>query len=277
MNRKKIITAFGGSFFDRKEIDFIFKFVPHRDMLHVGAVILGLEGLPELLPCMKGKCKNGGEACIERKERKFRQQLYSYMSEKCAEVGCRHIVHKEDGCTPEQLLKETQYADLLVISQQNYAATVRNSEGVSLLISQMLEKCGCPVLVLPEQSPEIDQVVLTFDGSTAAMNGIKQFSYLLPELGRTLPITVLTTYDPSHMPSAQEEKLFIEYLRQHFDNLALHKLIDGAEHTLLRVVGLSPRTLMVVNNPSPQNLPLLNHLLAKEKPFTPFKFIAQAV
>ncbi len=275
MDRKKIVIGFAGGTFDKQEIDFTFKFLPNKHMLYVGAVINELEGVPQVLPCQGANCSGGGQACVQKKERKARQQLYKYLADKCEELGCRHIIHKEEGCQPHELIRETQYADLLIISQQTYNAYVKRAhEEKPVPFRKLLENVGCPVLVLPENSREIEQVVMTFDGTAAAMRGIKQFSYLLPELGGNLPVTVLTTYCEEE-PPFMEEKLFIEYLKQHFANLAVHKLNDETEHTIYSAVGLNTRTLMVVNNPSPRNLPMLSKLLNSEETLTPFKLFTQ--
>lgn len=276
MNRKKIIIGFSGSIFNKQEIDFAFKFLPHQDMLYVGAVVNDLEGVPQMPPCQGGgNCNNSEQACMQKKERKARQALYRYLADTSNEASCRHIVHKEDGCYPHELIRETQYADLLIISQQTYNARVKAAPGEEPVpFRKILEKGGCPVLVLPRNAREIEQVVMTFDGSANAMRGIKQFSYLLPELGNDLPVTVLTTYSEEAPPSL-EEKLFIEYLKQHFSNLALHKLSNDTEHTIYNAVGLNTHTLLVVNNPSPQNLPILSELMNGEEALVPFKLITQ--
>lgn len=276
MNRKKIILGFSGSIFNKQEIDFAIKFMPHIDMLYVGAVVNELEGVLQVLPCQGGgNCNNSEQACMQKKERKARQALYRSLSEKCNEAGCRHIIHKEEGCLPQELIRETQYADLLIISQQTYNASVKAAVGEEPVpFRKILERGGCPVLVLPRNARNIEQVVMTFDGSANAMRGIKQFSYLMPELGNKLPVTVLTTYCEEGPPSL-EEKLFIEYLKQHFPNLALHKLSNDTEHTIYSAVGLDTNTLLVVNNPSPRKLPILGELMNGEDAHSPFKLITQ--
>ncbi|WP_164674929.1 hypothetical protein [Anditalea andensis] len=273
MNRIKVVLGFGGSSFDKRELDGIFKFLPHSNMLYVGAVINDLDGIPLIMPCAGGKCGNN-VACVQKKEKKARQELYAYLSEKCEETACKYIIHKDEGCMPQELIRETQYADLLIINQETYNATVIN-EGESIPFRILLELAGCPVLVLPKDIANIEQVVMTFDGTAIAMRGIKQFSYLLPDVGNRLPVTVLTTYCEEGPPSI-EEKLFIEYLKQHFTNLALHKLCDDTEHTIYSAVGVDANTLLVVNNPSPQNLPILTKLLDCEEVMSPIKLFTRA-
>lgn len=274
MNRIKVVLGFGGSIFDKQELDGIFKFLPHGNMLFIGAVINDLTGIQMIIPCEGSKCKGNGLTCVQKKEKKNRQELYAYLAEKCDSNSCKHIIHKEDGCLPHELVRETHYADLLVINQETYNATVIN-DGESIPFRILLEIAGCPVLVLPKDMSNIEQVVMTFDGTAAAMRGIKQFSYLLPDIGISLPVTVLTTYSEEG-PPLMEEKLFIEYLKQHFTNLALHKLCDDNEHTMYSAVGINASTLLVVNNPSPQNLPILSKLLDCEEVVSPIKLFTRA-
>jgi len=274
MNRIKVVLGFGGSSFDKRELDGIFNFLPHSNMLFVGAVINDLDGIPVILPCESSKCNSIGITCVQKKERKARLDLYNYLAEKCEETSCKYIIHKDEGCLPHELIRETQYADLLIINQETYNATVIN-DGESIPFRILLEIAGCPVLVLPKDMTNIEQIVMTFDGTATAMRGIKQFSYLLPDIGNKLPVTVLTTYCEEGPPS-MEEKLFIEYLKQHFTNLALHKLCYDSEHTIYSAVGVNANTLLVVNNPSPQNLPVLSKLLDCEEVVSPIKLFTRA-
>lgn len=272
MNRIKVVLGFGGSSFDKRELDGIFKFLPHGNMLYVGAVINDLETVPVI--CQSNKCSRKELSSVQKKEKKVRQELYAYLSEKCEETSCKYIIHKDEGCLPHELIRETQYADLLIINQDTYNATVIN-DGESIPFRILLEIAGCPVLVLPKDMANIEQIVMTFDGTATAMRGIKQFSYLLPDVGNRLPVTVLTTYCEEGPPS-MEEKLFIEYLKQHFTNLALHKLCNDTEHTIYSAVGVDANTLLVVNNPSPQNLPILSKLLDCEEVMSPIKLFTRA-
>lgn len=274
MNRIKIILGFGGVNFDKRELDRIFKFLPHSNMLYVGAVINDLEGIPQIMPCESSRCNGNGLACIQKKEKKARQELYTYLAEKCEETNCKYIIHKDEGCLPHDLIRETQYADLLIINQETYNARVINN-GETIPFRILLEIAGCPVLVLPKDMANIEQIVMTFDGTATAMRGIKQFSYLLPDIGNSLPVTVLTTYCEEGPPS-MEERLFIEYLKQHFTNLALHKICNDTEHTIYSAVGVNANTLLVINNPSPQNLPLLSKLMDCDELVSPMKLFTRA-
>jgi hypothetical protein len=273
MNRKKIILGFGGKL-DLNELEFVFKLIPHQHVLFVGAVVNELIGTEAFPPCQSGTCKT--ESCQQKKERKARKAWYQELADQCKKSGSRYIIHKDDGCLSGELFRETNYADLLIINQQAYRSKVKNAEGEIVPFKKMLEQSGCPVLVLPVNTVDVDQVVMTFDGTAKSLNGIKQFAYLLSELGQSLPVTILTTYCEEG-PLDLDEKLFIEYLKQHFSSVALHKLSDDSEHTLYSAVGLNANTLMVVNNPSPKNLRILSNVLNSEDSSVPFKLFTQPI
>jgi hypothetical protein len=260
MRCKKILIGFGSNIYSELEVDFTIRYLAQPKMLLVGAVLSDLQGLTGHEPCEDQECKGTPQACEHRKVSKDRQRLHAYLHERCEALGCRAVVHQDGGTTLEALMHETRYADLLVISQETYLASTP-SGGQLLPVSRVLEKCDCPVLVVPPQPAALEQVVLTFDGSARAMGGIKQFAYVLAGITQKLPVTVLATYTDSNELTASEEKLFIEYLKQHFRNVALHRICENSERTLLSAVGLNENSLVVVNNPSPQNLPLLKKLL----------------
>jgi hypothetical protein len=259
MRCKKIIIGFGSSEFSELEIDFTLRYLAQPKMLVVGTVITDLLVANSHAGCSEASCDGNGHSCVHKNTQRDRTRLYHYLQEQCKDLGAKSIIHQESGCTLEVLMHQTRYADLLVLSQETYLASVAGPH--PLPVSKVLEACSCPVFVLPSQPADLEQVVMTFDGSARAMGGIKQFTYLLDGLAQKLPITILSTYNHNTELPASEEKLFIEYLKQHFSNVALHRLTEGSEHTLLSAVGLNERALVVVNNPSPKNLPMLKKLL----------------
>ncbi len=258
MRCKKIIIGFGSSMYSEHVVDFTLRYLVQPGMLLVGALITDLQGLqeqenvnaaaPAVSPGQMQKKVNGGK-----------NKMYLYLQEQCKDNGAKAVIHQDSGCTLEALMQETRYADLLVLSQDIYLAATQGP--YARPVSRVLEQCCCPVLVLPSQQARLEQVVMTFDGSIRAMDGIKQFAYLLGGMTQQLPVTVLTTYGDTQELPAAEEKLFIEYLKQHFSNVGLHRLNEGAEHTIKSAIGLNEHVLAVVNVPSSKSLPLLHKLL----------------
>jgi hypothetical protein len=261
MRCKKILLGFGGSWYRTEEIDFVCKNIMQADSLLVAGFISDLQGVKVHLPCGKSGCQ-ASPACISKKAQRDRARLATYLASAAKENNFQVIQRPEQTTTLDKFLKETRYADLLVISQQTWRATVADDHQTP--VSRMLLTAECPVLIVPEQPDDFEQVVLTYDGSFNAMQGIKQFLYLLPELAKNLPITVLSTYSSNSEPSGTEEKLFIEYLRRHFSEVAFHRLNPQTEHTLVRAVGINERTLVIINNRSLEELKVLNSILQPE-------------
>jgi nucleotide-binding universal stress UspA family protein len=262
MRCRKILIGLPEGTFQTQEIDFAGKYLVGENSLVVGTFLTDLVGdaRPKL---RENVTEKGTPAAKSRKTPSSRTQLATYLREQGKLKGYKTIVRREQGSTLLELLQESRYADLLVISQQSWRAEA--SFPLRQPVSQLLAQCECPVLVIPNEPEAFEQVVLTYDGTKEAMKGIKQFLYLLPELAKNLPLTVLATYFEGSEPTALEEKLFIEYLKQHFTGVGMHRLCENSEHTLISTIGLNERTLVIINNPSPMELSLLHALLYPDK------------
>lgn len=265
MRCRKILIGFGGSTFQSQEIDFVSKYLVQDDSLVVGAFLTDLQGVATHQPCKKDGC-NTSPACVNKKAQRDRAKMAAYLQQAGEQSAFRTLIRREQGTSLHEFLQESRYADLLVISQRTWRAKAATPE--LRAVSDLLSQCECPVLVVPDKAETFEQVVLTFDGSREAMQGIKQFLYLVPELAKDLPVTVLATYCDGCEPPAAEEKLFVEYLKQHFKGVAMHRLCEASEHTLISAVGLNERSLVIVNNPSPKELRIMHGLLNpnEEKP-----------
>lgn len=263
MRCKKILIGFGGSWFQTQEIDFVRDYVAVPGSLVIGAIINDLKGIRIHQSCGKEKCI-ANPACITKKAQRDRAKTANYLKQAGEEGGFNTINRYEQGTTLAKVLQETRFADLLVMSQQTLRASQRQLEGKK--VSQLLTACECPVLVVPSQTEKINQVIITFDGSKEAMQGLKSFLYVLPEIAKGLPVVILATYQPGQELEAHAEKLFVEYLKQHFKEVALHRLNPETENTLIRAVGLNEQSLVIVNNSSPKELMVLHKALHPATP-----------
>ncbi|MGB3180191.1 MAG: hypothetical protein WBB45_02295 [Cyclobacteriaceae bacterium] len=255
MRCRKILIGFDGTGSIGPEIDFVSRYLVADQALVVGAVLRKYTTVK--LPC---KCKcNGQLTCAgRRKAGSVLENMAHRLEVAGEEKGFRTLVRKDLGMNITDLVQETRFADLLVLSQRTWR---KISRGIDRLDQATVPAWECPLLILPDTTENFEQVILTYNGSSDAMQGIKQFSYMLPELTGSLPVTILATYHPAAAPASSEEKLFIEYLKEHFGEVAFHKVDQHSEHTLLSAVGLNEKCLVIINDRSPKELTLLNSLL----------------
>ncbi|MFA0964888.1 hypothetical protein AB9P05_23975 [Roseivirga sp. BDSF3-8] len=255
MRCRKILIGFDSNESPGVEIDFVSRYLARGRGLVVGSLIRKFNTLPAICKCVG--CGSKKDCGTKRAARQL-DELAGQLQTAGQLAGFRSLVRREQDGTLNDLIRESRFADLLVVSQHTWRKIIAGLGKSAICPEDAVE---CPVLIVPDPQKGIDQVILTYNGTPEAMRGIKQFVYMLPELAANLPVTILTTYDSAHTPSGTDEKLFIEYMKEHFNEVALHKMDSHSEHTLISAVGLNQNSLVIINSDSPESFTLLNSLL----------------
>lgn len=143
------------------------------------------------------------------------------------ETACRHYniscrLHKDYTNLPQaEILKETRFADVLVVSSEKMYQSFAQDE-LHPSLRDVLHGAECPVVVVPEQFRFPTRNILFYDGSASSVFAIKQFAYLFPELCLNETVLVYSKTDTDeHLPHASYIQ---ELAAQHFKNLEFSKL-----------------------------------------------------
>ena len=147
----------------------------------------------------------------------------------CRENSIEYKIHKDyfDFALPE-LKKETRFADLLIISSENFYNNVGKASPNDYM-KEALHHSECPVIIVPEefQFPKVN--ILAYDGSESSVYAIKQFAYLFPELCKHETLLVYSSAKDDH--EVPEKEQIQELARQHFFKISLLKLdFDPKKH-----------------------------------------------
>jgi hypothetical protein len=87
-------------------------------------------------------------------------------------------------------------------------------------LKEVLHDSECPVILIPEKFSIPLSNLLFYDGSSASVFAMKQFSYLLPVLAAN-PTTVISAIPGGEMP---EKELLLEWALRYFPDLDLTML-----------------------------------------------------
>jgi hypothetical protein len=79
------------------------------------------------------------------------------------------------------LIKESRFADLLVISGELFYADAANGQPNGYL-HDALHHAECPVVIVPENFHTIEHLYMAYDASRESLYALKQFCYLFPQL-----------------------------------------------------------------------------------------------
>ena len=150
--------------------------------------------------------------------------------EACARRSVRSMVREDFGIPPSEVLLESRYADLAVISPD----TSFNSEIESLpsnFVKRFIEKSECPVVIAPQTFREINEIVFTYNGSASSVYAIKQFTYLFPALDDTR-VTILGVNGKDL--SEKEKNQFRGWLQNHYNAIGFEILQGNPETELFK-------------------------------------------
>ncbi|MGO4292174.1 hypothetical protein [Chitinophaga sp. RAB17] len=153
----------------------------------------------------------------------YRDENISLFKNICEANGVNCDIHKNLGMPVAEVLKESRYADLLVVDAAT-SFSWRPESSPTAFVKEILEKSECPVIIAPSNFDGIDEVIFTFNGSSSSMFAMKQFAHLFPAL-RHSKVTVLSVTETANQIKGDRARLE-EWLSVHFENAKLIVLED---------------------------------------------------
>ncbi|MFM7769826.1 MAG: hypothetical protein ACKO8Q_04650, partial [Bacteroidota bacterium] len=139
----------------------------------------------------------------------------------------------------EELIRETRFADLLIISSELFYENIDNIQPNEYL-RRTLHESECPVLLVPENFLEPNSVLLSYDGKASSVFAIKQFAYLL---GDRLALNALLYHGVGE--EIPEKKRINELSAQHFDPLSIEHLNHNDAEQLKDWLTKNQHTILV--------------------------------
>ncbi len=218
---KKLIIALDGQHFPKGAFEFA-KSINTKSKILLAGVFLspvdyskvlaytGMEGMA-LMP--EWLMKNDDDILVNKN--------ISLFKDACTAEDIEFRIHKDtDLLAISSLIEETRFADALLVSSDLFYENVAK-EQPNFYLEEVLKKTECPVLLVPENYEEPNQVVLTYDGSESSVFAIKQFAYVYPELCKKETILLSITHHEDDLP---EYNLISELVYRHFPNLKMQSL-----------------------------------------------------
>ena len=98
-------------------------------------------------------------------------------------------VHRDRGVPVSEILLESRFSDLIVVDPETSFRRVEH-EIPGRFIRDVLLAAECPVVVSPYQFERLDEVIFAYNGTSASVFAMKQFTYLFPEFKRKRAVVV---------------------------------------------------------------------------------------
>ena len=133
----------------------------------------------------------------------YADPVVSHFSDACIYRESAYAVHSNIYVSIDDLLKETQFADLLLL-RPDLSETKHAYACPSKLAKFVLEHAACPVMLVPRSFNTLDEIVFTYDGSKSSVFAIKQFTYLFSDIVSLKKVKLLLINDFVKVPSMRE-------------------------------------------------------------------------
>jgi len=224
---KKIIAALDGLKFSNSTCDYAVFLAKHSGAHLVGVFLDDFTYHSyKVYDLMRDEASNSGSKLkqLETIDLQMRTEAVEQFEISCRQSGVEYSIHHDRNIAIKELLHESIYADLLVISSRE-TLTHYNEKLPTRFIRDLLSHAQCPVLIVPQTFRPINNLVLLFDGAPSSVHAIKMFSYCLDPL-KQYPTTVLSVKEKQQSLHIPDHHLIKEFMKRHFPS-AVFKVLKG--------------------------------------------------
>jgi len=242
---KKILVAFDGLNYSTSLTDYAIELSKGSDSLVVGIFLYDLRytnliytyayEIPATLAYSVEKIEHDDEKKIHACIKTF--------TAACENAGVNHKVHLDSGVPLIELLKESAFADMILIDARTSFFDF-SEETPSTFLKDLLSEANCPVMIVPKESEEIKNIVISYDGTESSVYAMKMFSYLFPEwTEKNTTIVSVNKTTSNHLPQSRNVK---DLADKHFRNLEFEVLNGEASDELPKFLKKKKNNSMVV-------------------------------
>lgn len=181
---------------------------------------------------------------LNEKDKEERDQSIKLFEQVCQNDGISFSVHRDRNIAIQEILHESVYADLLIISASE--TLTRFEEQIpTRFVRELLSDVQCPVVVVPQNYKPIDKIILLYDGEPSSVHAVRMFSYLFDSLKHldTEVISVKRTQESLHLPDG---RLIREFTKRHYPKADYVVLKGVAEDEILNYLLFQKKHPMIV-------------------------------
>ncbi|MET0637909.1 MAG: universal stress protein [Chitinophagaceae bacterium] len=181
---------------------------------------------------------------LDKKDAKTRAAAVADFEKECKKKGIDYIIHRDRNVAIRELIRESIYADLLVI-EKNETLTNHPEKSPTTFVRQLLSDVQCPVLIVPHHYHHFERLVLLYDGEPSSVFAIRMLDYTIPQLLglRSQTVFVNPLKQKIRMP---EDKLMKEFMDRHVPDTDYVVLQGEPESTILKRLKKEKATTLIV-------------------------------
>jgi len=244
---KKISAAFDGLKFSKGTMEYAIRVAAESKALLSGVFLDSFLYHSFGLYDMVGK-KGVSEVKLKHlldKDEEARLKAATAFTKTCKKAGVTSTVHHDENFAIPDLVRESIYSDLLLISPDETFSHLAEDRPTRA-ITDLLEHVQCPVMIVPQEYKPIEKVVLLYDGKPSSVFAIKMFNYMMAWMQGT-ETEIISVTDPADEQELPDGKLIREFIECHYPASTYTLLKGNAEEEIVTYLKtLSPNILIVL-------------------------------
>jgi hypothetical protein len=174
------------------------------------------------------------------------EQALRLFVQECAMRNIKAETYIDKGEPIQEVIYESRFADLLIVDPQ-ISFYDREEQLPSHFTKEILANAECPVLLAPEGSVTINEVVFCYDGSASSVYALKQFSYLLPAF-KSKKALLLEVNKSGKEEFNEDHRRIMNWLRAHYESVNYHALKGDAKEELFEYFFMKTGKLIVMGS-----------------------------
>lgn len=151
-------------------------------------------------------------------------EVISQFEKSAQDSNINYEIYNDFQMTAHEVVKQSTYADLLILSYRVFYNYLTGEPDTSILY-QLLKGSKCPVLIIPEGTKKIDNIIFTYDNKESSVFAIRAFSNLFPGNAKNKIVSILSVM-PNVDEEMKNEKLLLNLVKQHYNNVGI-QLLEG--------------------------------------------------
>lgn len=244
---KKFIAAFDSLRFSESTLDYAIFLTKHVNAHLVGVF---LEDFTRHSYTVADITKYEGEGFdkhmheLDEKDKEERDVSVAKFEQACQNAGINYTVHRDRNVAIQELLHESIYADLVIISEDE-TVTRYEEPAPTRFVREMLNDVQCPVVIVPPKYRPVDKIVLLYDGEPSSVYAVRMFSYLFDSLKdfETQVLTVKASEENLHLP---DNRLMKEFIKRHYPKAEYLVLKGQSEDQIIQFLHREKKDPLIV-------------------------------
>lgn len=214
---KKFVAAFDSLRFSESTLDYAVYLTRHS---HAHLVGVFLEDVSRRSYSMSDALKYEGTDFqkhlekLDEKDDEKRMESIEIFTRACEKADVIFSIHRDRNVALQEMLHESVYADLIVISADETIS--RQTESLpTRFIRDLLNDVQCPVVLAPPLYKPVGKVILLYNGDPSSVYAMKAFSYLFDRM-KLHSTDIIAVKDPEESDYFPDNRLVKEFAQRHY-------------------------------------------------------------